>query len=87
MGPLRYSFNTKIEKLQNGAVRIITFSPYKAQTSSLLKQLRLSSIQYMIQQEIVGMVYKAINNEAPEYFTVLFNGVSDITGRTIVMLI
>ena len=34
----------KIEKLYNRAVRIITFSPYNAQTSPLLEQLRLSGI-------------------------------------------
>ena len=37
----------------------------------------------MIQQETVGMVYKAINNQAPEYLSVLFNRVSVMTGRTI----
>ena len=73
----------KIEKLQNRAVRIITFSPYNAQTSPLLKHLKLPSIQDMIQQETVGMVYKAINNQAPEYLSVLFNRVSVMTGRTI----
>ena len=57
----------KFEKLQNRAVKIITFSPYNAQTSPLLKQMRLSSIQDMIQEETVGMAYKAINKQAPEY--------------------
>ena len=73
----------KIEKLQNRAVRIITFSPYNAKTSPLLKHLKLPSIQDMIQQETVGMVYKAISNQAPEYLSVLFNRVSVMTGRTI----
>ena len=61
-----------IKKLQNRAVTIITFSPYIAQTSPLLKHLKLSSIQDMIQQETVGMVYKAIDNQAPEHLSVLF---------------
>ena len=73
----------KIEKLRNRAVRIINFSPYNAQTSPLLKHLKLPSIQDMIQQETVGMVYKANNNQAPEYLSVLFNRVSAMTGRTI----
>ena len=73
----------KIEILQNRAVWITTFSPCNAQTSPLLKQLKLSRIQDMIQQENVGMVYKAIDNQAPEYLSVLFNRVSAITGRTI----
>ena len=73
----------KIEKFQNRAIRIITFSPYTAQTSPLLKHLKLPSIHDMIQQETVGMVYKAINNQAPEYLSVLLNRVSVTTGRTI----
>ena len=68
----------KIEKLQNRAVRIISFSLYNAQTSPLLKHLKLPSIQDTIQQETVGMVYKAISNQAPEYLSVLFNRVSAI---------
>ena len=37
----------------------------------------------MIQQEAVGMVYKAIIKQAPEYLTVLFNRVSSMTGGAI----
>ena len=37
----------------------------------------------MMQQETLGMVYKAINNQAPEYLSVLFDRVSVMTGRTI----
>ena len=73
----------KIETLQKRAVRIIAFSPYNAQASHLLKHLKLPSIQDMIQQETVGMAYKAINNQAPEYLSVLFNRVSAMTGRAI----
>ena len=72
-----------IEKLQNRAVMIIIFIPYNAHTCPLLTQLKLSSIQDMIQQETVGMVYKAISNQAPDYLSVLFNSVSAMTGRTI----
>ena len=61
-------------------MRIITFSPYNAQTGPLLKHLKLPSTQDMIQQETVGMVYKASNNQAPIYLSVLFNRVSAMTG-------
>ena len=36
----------------------------------------------MLQKETVGMVYKAINKQAPEYLSVLFNRFSAMTGRT-----
>ena len=77
----------KIEKLQNRAVRIIAFNPYNAQISLLLKQLRLPSIQGMIQQETLGMVYKAINNQATESLSVMLNRVSAMTAEHYVMLI
>ena len=48
-----------------------------------IAHLKLPSIQDMIPQENVGMVYKAINNQAPEFLSVLFNRVSVLTGRTI----
>ena len=36
-----------------------------------------------MQQETVGMVYRIINKQAPEYLSILFNRVSAMTGRTI----
>ena len=80
---IRFLLSNYCNCVQNRAVRIITFSPYNAQTSPLLKHFKLPSIQDMIQQETVGMVYKASNNQAPEYLSVLFNRVSAMTGRTI----
>ena len=69
--------------VRNRAVKIITFSSCNPQTSPLLNQLRLPRIQDMIQQETVGMIYKRINNQTPEYLTVLFNRASAMTVRTI----
>ena len=73
----------KLHQTQNTAVRIIKFSAYNAQTSLLLKQLRLPGIQDLIQQETAGMVYKANYNQASEYLSVMFHRVSAMTGRTI----
>ena len=76
-------YDKKVKRMQHRAVRTITVSRCNAQTSPLLKLLKLSSIQDIIQQETVGMVYRATNNQAPEYLSVLFNRVSAMTGRTI----
>ena len=52
-------------------------------TGPLLKQLKLPSIQVMMQQETLCMIYKAINNQALEYLSVLLSRVPTMTGRTI----
>ena len=57
-----------------------TFGEY---CSPLLKQLKLTTIQDMIKQDTVSMVYKEINNKAPEYLSVLFTRVSTMTHRII----
>ena len=70
-----------LEKLQNRAIRIITDSPYDAPAKPILRQLRLPSIAEMIRQESAGMVYKAINGQAPVYLSSLFNRISAVTNR------
>ena len=70
-----------LEKLQNRAIRIITDSPYDAPAKPILRQLRLPSIAEMIRQESAGMVYKAINGQAPAYLSSLFNRISAVTNR------
>ena len=70
-----------LEKLQNRAIRIITDSSYDAPAKPILRQLRLPSIAEMIRQESAGMVYKAINGQAPTYLSSLFNRISAVTNR------
>ena len=70
-----------LEKLQNRAIRIITDSPFDAPAKPLLRQLRLPSIAELIRQESAGMVYKAINGQAPVYLSGLFKSTSAVTNR------
>ena len=63
------------EKLQNRAIRTITYS--------LMKQSKLPCVQDMIQQVTVGIAYKAINNQVPEYLSILFNRVFTMTSKTL----
>ena len=70
-----------LEKLQNRAIRIITDSPYDEPAKPILRQLRLPSIAEMIRQESAGMVYKAINSQAPAYLSSLFNRISAVMSR------
>ena len=70
-----------LEKLQNIVIRIITDSPYDAPAKPLLRQLRLPSIAEVIRQESASMVCKAINGQAPTYFSSLFISISAVTNR------
>ena len=70
-----------LEKLQNRPIRIITDSPYDAPAKPILRQLRLRSIAEMIRPESAGMVYKAINGQAPAYLSSLFNRTFAVTKR------
>ena len=56
---------------------------YDAPAKPLLRQLRLPSIAELIHQESAGMVYKAINGQAPVYLSSLFNSTSAVTNRMV----
>ena len=70
-----------LEKVKNRSIRIITDRPYDALAKPILRQLRLPSIAEMIRQESAGMVYKAINIQAPAYLSSLFNRISAVMNR------
>ena len=72
-----------LDKLQNRTIRIIRNGTYNASVGPLLRQLQLPSISDMIKQESAGMVYKAVNAEAPIYLAGQFTRVSDITSRAL----
>ena len=71
----------KLQKLQNRAARIATDSPYDAPSLPLLEKLGWQTIRELIDIETAMMVYRSINNEAPNYITGLFERLSQNTIR------
>ena len=71
----------KLQKLQNRAARIATNSPYDAPSQPLLRKLGWNPIKELVDIETTMMVYKSINNEAPNYLTSLFERLSQNTIR------
>ena len=69
----------KLEKLQNRAARIATSSPYDAPSQPLLEKLGWQTIRELIDMETATMVYRSINNEAPDYLLILFERLSQNT--------
>ena len=71
----------KLQKLQNRAARIETNSPYDAPSLPLLRKLGWNPIKELVDIETTMIVYKSINNEAPNYLTSLFERLSQNTIR------
>ena len=80
-GVCRGTALNKLQKLQNRATRIASKSPYDARSQSLLEKLGWQTIRELIDIETATMVYRSINNEAPNYLTSLFERLSQNTIR------
>ena len=71
----------RLQKLQNRAARIATSSPYDASSQPLLKELGWPTVKELIETETARIVFRSINEEAPNYLTALFDRLSDISVR------
>ena len=56
-----------LQKLQNRAARIVTNSSYDSSASALIKTLNWPKVADMINVETTCMVYKSINDLAPDF--------------------
>ena len=70
--PLVQILFDRLQKLQNRAARVLTFSSYDADANRLIRQLDWKdlSTQFQIQKSI--MVYKSLNGLVPEYLSSKF---------------
>ena len=67
-----------LQKLQNRAARIVTGSSYDAPSVPLRKELGWLSVKEMIVKETSTMMYKSLNDLAPQYLSDLFLRLSDM---------
>ena len=63
------SLSQKLQKLQNRAARVITFSNYDRNTDELLRMVNWVKLdrQRLVNKSI--MMYKIVNNMVPEYLS------------------
>ena len=61
-----------LQKLQNRAARIVTNSSYDSSASAWIKTLNWPTVVDMINFETACMVYKSINDLAPDYLSEMF---------------
>ena len=62
----------KLQKLQNRAARILTFSSYDTSADPLFVQLNWRRLDTQRQIQVATMVYKSIHGLAPDYLGSLF---------------
>ena len=58
---------SKLQKLQNRAARILTYSSYDTPTDTVLKKLGWSKLHRQRDYHLADMVFKSINGLAPTY--------------------
>ena len=63
---------TKLQKLQNRAARVLTFSSYDADADCLIRKLDWKKLEDQRKAHTAVMVYKSINGLAPDYMRSLF---------------
>ena len=72
-----------LQKLQNRAARTVTSSPFDTPAAPLLQLLRWPSIEKLINRETCTMVYKSLNELAPENLGNIFYKLSDVHTRVL----
>ena len=72
-----------LQKLQNRAARIVTGSPFDTPAAPLLQRLGWPSIDKLINRETCTMVFKSLNDLAPENLGNIFSKLSDVHARVL----
>ena len=68
-----------LQKLQNRAARIVTNSSYGS--SALIKTLNWPTVDDMLKVETACMVFKSINDLAPDYLSEIFTKTRHAVGK------
>ena len=71
----------QLQKLQNRAARILTNSAFDAPSSPLIRSLGWMTIADLISFESKQLVFKSLNNQAPQYICKLFQRNSECSSR------
>jgi hypothetical protein len=73
--------SNKLQKLQNRAMRVLTFSNFDADANSLLEKLGWDDLNQHRQFQKALMVFKSLNNLAPEYLCSKFTNRNNVTAQ------
>ena len=73
------NLSSKLQKLQNRAARVLTFSNYDCSTSELFQNLEWSKLVHRRAVSKAIMMHSFVNNTVPEYLTSRFVRRCDLT--------
>ena len=59
----------RLQKVQNSAARIVTFTKRQDHISPVLKQLHWLPVKYRIEHKVLSHTFKALHNESPSYIS------------------
>ena len=73
-GSVRFckGLSEKLQKLQNRAARIISFSNYDASLNELFQALNWRKLEQLGKVDLSILMYKTLNHETPEYLSSKF---------------
>ena len=73
------NLSSKLQKLQNRAARVLSFTNYDCSTSELFQNLKWSKLVHQRAVSKAIMMHSIVNNTAPEYLTSRFVRRCDLT--------
>ena len=82
-GNIGKGLSDKIQKLQNRAARILTFSNYETRSSTLLDELGWESLENKRLKQLAVIMYKIHNNLSPLYLKRIFTNTSTVHTRNL----
>ena len=68
----------KLQKMQNRAARILTFSNYEVRSSVLLDELGWERLEYVRLKQLAVTMYKIHNYLSPSYLRRIFTNTSNV---------
>ena len=68
----------KLQKMQNRAARILTFSNYDVRSSVLLDELGWERLEYVRLKQLAVTMYKIHNDLSPSYLRRIFTNTSNV---------
>ena len=77
-GSCSKELSQKLQKLQNRAARITTFSNYDSNTDQLFRVLNWNKLNHQRDVRKAIMMYKAVNNQTPDYLSSRFTPRLDV---------
>ena len=77
-GNINKGLADKLQKMQNRAARILTFSNYEVRSRVLLDGLGWERLEYVRLKQLAVTIYEIHNNLSPSYLRWIFTNISNV---------